>query len=232
LRRDIRLLREADLYMEESSAEKILKAPLPAQLGIDETSSGAVNEMDAESNSENCSALEETGGERQVCQSSIARPLGPEAATPVAAADGASGEGSLATGTRDEGQAQAVIAQLGEPFTASRSDASKGTFAPHQHLASGGGARADSSRQEEEFPWPQEPFRSGKSLFNARVTRARFSIAATKNTNFCCRSRNRAPAAAIVCSRSWTSYIWPSGETGLPRQGLTSKRPNTGDSLR
>ena len=36
-------------------------------------------------------------------------------ATPAAAADAASGEGSLATGARDEGQAKAVIAQLAEP---------------------------------------------------------------------------------------------------------------------
>ena len=38
--------------------------------------------------------------------------MGSEAVTPVAAA---SGEGSLATGARDEGQAKAVIAQLAEP---------------------------------------------------------------------------------------------------------------------
>jgi hypothetical protein len=41
--------------------------------------------------------------------------MGSEAVTPVAAADAASGEGSLATGARDEGQATAVIAQLVEP---------------------------------------------------------------------------------------------------------------------
>jgi hypothetical protein len=71
--------------------------------------------MDAELNSENSSAAGETGGQSQVCESSVARPLGSEAATPAAAADAASGEGSLATGTRDEGQAKAVIAQLVEP---------------------------------------------------------------------------------------------------------------------
>ena len=95
--------------------QKILKAPLSAQLGIDETSSDALNEVDAELNSENSSAPGETGGQSQVCESSVARPMGSEAVTPVAAADAASGEGSLATGARDEGQAKAVIAQLVEP---------------------------------------------------------------------------------------------------------------------
>src|SRR5580700_8062730 len=95
--------------------QKILKAPLSAQLGIDETSSDALNEVDAELNSENSAAPRETGGRSQVCRSSVARPLGSEAATPAAAADAASGEGSLATGAQDEGQAKAVIAQLAEP---------------------------------------------------------------------------------------------------------------------
>ena len=68
--------------------------------------------MDAELNSENSSAPGETGGQSQVCESSVARPMGSEPVTPVAAA---SGEGSLATGARDEGQAKAVIAQVPEP---------------------------------------------------------------------------------------------------------------------
>ena len=63
--------------------------------------------MDAELNSENSSAPGETGGQSQVCELSVARP--------PAAADAASGEGSLATGARDEGQAKAVIAQVAEP---------------------------------------------------------------------------------------------------------------------
>jgi hypothetical protein len=95
--------------------QKILKTPLSAQLGIDETSSDALNEMDAEVGSENSSAPGETGGQSQVCESSVARPLGSEAATPAAAADAAPGEGSLATGARDGGQAKAAIAQLAEP---------------------------------------------------------------------------------------------------------------------
>jgi hypothetical protein len=41
--------------------------------------------------------------------------MGSEAVTPVAAVDAASGEGSLATGARDEGQAKAVIAQPAKP---------------------------------------------------------------------------------------------------------------------
>ena len=64
---------------------------------------------------ENSSAPGETGGQSQVCELSVARPLGSEAATPAAAADAASGEGSLATGARDEGQAKALIAQPAEP---------------------------------------------------------------------------------------------------------------------
>ena len=71
--------------------------------------------MDAEVDSENFSAPGETGGQSQVCASSVARPRGSEAATPAAAADAAPGEGSLATGARDEGQAKAVIAQPAEP---------------------------------------------------------------------------------------------------------------------
>ena len=41
--------------------------------------------------------------------------MGSEAAIPAPAVDAASGEGSLATGARDEGQAKAVIAQPAEP---------------------------------------------------------------------------------------------------------------------
>jgi hypothetical protein len=100
---------------ERAAPQKILKAPLSPQLGIDETSSDALNEIDAELNSENSSAPQETGGQSLVCESSVATPLGSQAATPAAAADAASGEGSLATGARDEGQAKAVIAQVPEP---------------------------------------------------------------------------------------------------------------------
>jgi hypothetical protein len=71
--------------------------------------------MDAELNSENSSPPGETCGQSPVCETSVARPLGSEAATPAPAADAASGEGSLATGARDEGQAKAAIAQLAEP---------------------------------------------------------------------------------------------------------------------
>jgi hypothetical protein len=71
--------------------------------------------MDAELNSQNSSAPGETGGQSPVCESSVARSLGSEAPTLAAAADAASGGGSLATGARDEGQAKAVITQLVEP---------------------------------------------------------------------------------------------------------------------
>jgi hypothetical protein len=71
--------------------------------------------MDVKLNSENSSAPGEAGGQSQVCESSVGRPLGSDAATRAAAADAASGEGSFATGARDEGQAKPVIAQLGEP---------------------------------------------------------------------------------------------------------------------
>ena len=100
---------------ERAPPQKILKALLSAQLGIDETSSDALNETNTDLNSENSSAPGKTGAQSQVCELSIVRPLGSEAATPAAAADVASGEGSLATGARDEGQAKAVIAQLAEP---------------------------------------------------------------------------------------------------------------------
>src|ERR1700722_15647199 len=65
---------------------------------LDETSSDALNEMDAEVDSENSSAPGETGGQSQVCESSVARPLGSEAATPAAAADAAPGEGARRRG--------------------------------------------------------------------------------------------------------------------------------------
>ncbi len=68
--------------------------------------------IDAELNSENCSAAGETGGQSQVRQPSAASPLGSEAASP---ADAASGQGSLAAGAGNEGQAKAVIAQRVEP---------------------------------------------------------------------------------------------------------------------
>jgi hypothetical protein len=68
--------------------------------------------MDAEVDSENSSAPGEARGQSQVCESSVARSRESDAATPAAAADAASGEGSLATGSRDEGQAKAVIARL------------------------------------------------------------------------------------------------------------------------
>jgi hypothetical protein len=66
-------------------------------------------------NSENSSSPGETGRLSQVFESSVARPQGSEAAPPPAAADAASGEGSFATGARDEGQAKAVIGQPAEP---------------------------------------------------------------------------------------------------------------------
>lgn len=89
-------------------------APLSAQLGIDESSSDALNKMDAELNSENSSAPGETRGESQVCGSSAARSLGSEAAAPAAAANAASGESSLA-GARHESQAKAASAQFAGP---------------------------------------------------------------------------------------------------------------------
>ena len=64
--------------------------------------------------SENSSPPGEICGQSPVCETSVARPLGSEAATPPAA-DAASGEGSLATGARVEGQAKAAIAQVPEP---------------------------------------------------------------------------------------------------------------------
>ena len=66
-------------------------------------------------NSENSSALGETGAQDQGRGSPVTRSLGSEAATPTPAADAASGEGSAAAGARDEGQAKAEIAQRAEP---------------------------------------------------------------------------------------------------------------------
>ena len=52
--------------------------------------------------------------------------MGSEAATPAPAADAASGEGSPATGARDEGQAKAVIAQPAEPSVEAEKNSSDG----------------------------------------------------------------------------------------------------------
>ena len=56
-------------------------------------------------NSENSSGPEETGAQSQGSESSVARPLGSEAA---------SGQGSAATSPRDKGQAKAVIGQIAQ----------------------------------------------------------------------------------------------------------------------
>ena len=66
-------------------------------------------------NSENSSGPGETGAQGQGSESSVARSLVSEAATPAPAPDAASGEGSAATGARDEGEAKAAIAQRAEP---------------------------------------------------------------------------------------------------------------------
>ena len=99
------------------------------QLGIDETSSDALNETDTDLNSENSSAPRETGGPSQGCKSSVARPIGSEAATPAPAMDAASGEGSPAIGSRDEGQAKAVIAQ---PVEAEKNSPARKTGRDHE----------------------------------------------------------------------------------------------------
>ena len=113
------------------------------ELGIDETSSDALNEKDVELNSENSSAPRETGAQSQGCESSVARPLGSEAATPAAAADAASGEGSLAAGARDEGQAKAVIAQLAEPSVEAEKNSPAGKTGRDREI---GGSRSRSRR--------------------------------------------------------------------------------------
>ena len=63
-------------------------------------------------NSETASAPGETGGQTQVCESSVAGP--PGAGTAAPAAD-AGAKGSLATGARDEGPAKAAVAEGAEP---------------------------------------------------------------------------------------------------------------------
>jgi hypothetical protein len=77
-------------------------------------------------NSENSSAPGETGRQSQVCESSVARPQGPEAAPPAAAADAASREGSAATGAGNEGPAKAVIAQPAERSLEAEKNSSAG----------------------------------------------------------------------------------------------------------
>ncbi len=106
--------------------------------------------MDAALNSENSSASGEIGGQSQVCESSVARPLGSEAATPAAAGAAASEEGSLATAARDEGQPKAVMAQLVEPSVGAEKISSAGEIgrdnqvgAPSVGIASSDAAAAN-----------------------------------------------------------------------------------------
>lgn len=70
---------------------------------------------DAELKSENAFASGEIDGPSQVSEPSIAKPPESEAVSRAAAETGASAEGSLATGARDEGQAKPAIAQQIEP---------------------------------------------------------------------------------------------------------------------
>ena len=103
---------------ERAPPQKILKKqPLGAHLGINETSSDALNETDTDLNSENSPAPGETGAQSQGCESSVARPMGDQRGRRLQRlqADAAFRGGSPATGARDEGQAKAVIAQPGEP---------------------------------------------------------------------------------------------------------------------
>ena len=59
--------------------------------------------------------------------------MGSEAVTPAPAVDAASGEGSPATGARDEGQAKAVVAQLAEPSVeAERNSPARKTGRDHE----------------------------------------------------------------------------------------------------
>jgi len=120
--------------------QKILKARLSAQLGIDETSSEALNEMDAELNSENSSGLGETHGQSEVCESSATRPQRSEAAI---GADAALREGSLAAGARYEGQAKAGIAQLAQPSVEAEKNAPAAKTGGSSAGASFAGAAVD-----------------------------------------------------------------------------------------
>jgi tetrahydromethanopterin S-methyltransferase subunit G len=104
--------------------------------------------MDAELNSENSSATGETGGQSQVYESSAAKPLGSEVATPAAASDAASGEGSRATGARDEGQAKAVIGQLVDPSVEAEKNSSAGATGRDNQVGKSSVAIASSDAAE------------------------------------------------------------------------------------
>jgi hypothetical protein len=91
-------------------------------------------------NSENSLAPGESGGQSQ--ESSVARPLGSEAATLAATADAASGEGSLAIGARNEGQVKAVIAQLAEPAVEAEKNSRAGKTGRDHEIGDSSGAVA------------------------------------------------------------------------------------------
>jgi hypothetical protein len=98
--------------------------------------------MDAKLNPENSSAAGETGGQSQVGEPLVTTQSGPEAATPAAPADAASGEGSLATGARDEGPAKAVIAHLVEPSVEAEKKSSAGETGQDSQVAKSSDAAA------------------------------------------------------------------------------------------
>ena len=97
--------------------------------------------MDAELNSENSSGLGETHGQSEVCKSSVARPQGSAAA---AGAEATPGEGSVASGAGDEGQAKAGIAPPAQPsFEAEESAPARKTGGSSAAAASFAGAAVD-----------------------------------------------------------------------------------------
>ncbi len=95
--------------------------------------------MDAELNSENSSGLGETLRQSKACDPSVASPQGL-----AAAAGAAPGEGSPATGVRDEGQAKAGIARPAQPSLEAENNALAGkTGSSSVAAASFAGAAVD-----------------------------------------------------------------------------------------
>ena len=102
----------ADQKRSRAPPQKILKAPLSAQLGIDETSSRHSTEGRQVEFRERARGNRPTKPSLQVIGRKTA---GIRPAPPPAAADAAWGQGSFTTGARDEGQEKAVIGQFAEP---------------------------------------------------------------------------------------------------------------------
>jgi hypothetical protein len=135
--------------------------------------------------------------------------MGSEAAIPAPAADAASGEGSPAIGSRDEGQAKEVIAQPAEPSVDAEKNSPAGKTSRYHEVGDSSvavefdGAAVDPLREasaaldDRDYATAQRLFAAidGKTLLKLSRTHWRPSIARTMRRlrGFLRRSARKAP---------------------------------------